>query len=125
MGAVYRAFDTVLSTGAWRSRCCTRTSARGSKGEQGTERIPSGEARAAAALRHPNAVAIFDLGEHEGVAFIAMELSGAGRSLREAMRARRQEHPLDRRLRWIVEIGRALRGPPGRRRPPRRPSSRT
>ena len=32
-----------------------------------------GEARAAARLAHPNAVAVFDVGEEEGVAFIVME----------------------------------------------------
>ncbi len=32
------------------------------------------EARAAAALDHPNAVAIFDVGDAEGVGYIAMEL---------------------------------------------------
>jgi serine/threonine protein kinase len=31
------------------------------------------EARAAASLTHPNAVAVFDTGEHDGVAFIVME----------------------------------------------------
>jgi serine/threonine protein kinase len=31
------------------------------------------EARAAASLSHPNAVAVFDTGEHEGVAYIVME----------------------------------------------------
>src|SRR5215212_2701481 len=32
------------------------------------------EARLAGALNHPNIVAVFDVGEHEGVAFMAMEL---------------------------------------------------
>jgi serine/threonine protein kinase len=32
-----------------------------------------GEARAAARLAHPNAVAVFDVGEEEGIAFIVME----------------------------------------------------
>jgi serine/threonine-protein kinase len=42
------------------------------------------EARAAAALDHPNAVAIFDVGEHEGTPFIVMELV-SGRTLRDAI----------------------------------------
>src|SRR5262245_35725613 len=40
------------------------------------------EARAAAALDHPNSVAIFDVGEVSGVPFIAME-HVVGRSLRD------------------------------------------
>jgi serine/threonine-protein kinase len=42
------------------------------------------EARAAAALDHPNAVSIFDIGEYEGTPFIVMELV-AGRTLRGAV----------------------------------------
>src|SRR5262245_8442693 len=39
------------------------------------------EARAAAKLAHPNAVSIFDVGEVDGTAFIAMELV-PGKTLR-------------------------------------------
>ncbi|MDI1437420.1 serine/threonine-protein kinase [Polyangium sorediatum] len=42
------------------------------------------EARAAAALTHPNIVAVYDVGEHEGVPFIAMELV-AGKTLRSSI----------------------------------------
>jgi len=44
------------------------------------------EARAAAALNHPNILAVHDLGQHDGAPFIVTELL-EGTSLREAMRA--------------------------------------
>jgi serine/threonine protein kinase len=43
------------------------------------------EARSAGRLNHPNIVTIFDVGEHEGVAYIAMELL-EGRSLQQILR---------------------------------------
>jgi len=42
------------------------------------------EARATAALNHPNILAVFDLGEHEGAPFIVSELLD-GQSLRELL----------------------------------------
>ena len=43
------------------------------------------EARSAGRLNHPNIVTIFDVGEHEGVAYIAMELL-EGRSLQQMLK---------------------------------------
>src|SRR5689334_12735346 len=43
------------------------------------------EARAAAALSHPNLCAVYDVDESDGVPFIAMELLG-GESLRDAIK---------------------------------------
>ena len=62
------------------------------------------EARAAAALRHPNAIAVYDVGEHDGVAFIAMELA-RGQTLRARMHggAARGE-----RIAWLEGVARAL-----------------
>jgi len=44
------------------------------------------EARSAGRLNHPNIVTIFDVGEHEGVAYIAMELL-EGRSLAQMLKS--------------------------------------
>ncbi len=63
------------------------------------------EARAAAKLDHPNAVSIFDVGEVEGTAFIAMELV-PGKTLRAL--ANDGGQPLASRVRWLADVARAL-----------------
>jgi serine/threonine protein kinase len=63
------------------------------------------EARAAALLNHPNAVAIFDVGEVGETPFLAMELL-EGRSLREYIGDARVD--LRTKLVWLADIGRAL-----------------
>jgi serine/threonine-protein kinase len=68
------------------------------------------EARAAAALAHPNIVAIHDVGEFpmrdgEPLCFIAMELI-EGVSLRAFIG--RSDIPVERRLEWLADVARAL-----------------
>jgi hypothetical protein len=58
------------------------------------------EARAAAALRHPNIVVIYDVGQEHGIHYIAMEYL-EGRTLKEVIEQEGRLHP--RRAMHIVE----------------------
>jgi serine/threonine-protein kinase len=62
------------------------------------------EARAAAGLNHPGIVAIYDVGEHQGIPYIAMEVA-FGKPLRELIGA---QVPLAERLRILLEVADAL-----------------
>jgi serine/threonine protein kinase/tetratricopeptide (TPR) repeat protein len=101
MGRVYRARDTKLGRlvalkvlGSTPSGVST----------EGLGRMMR-EARAAAAFDHPNAVALFDVGEFDGTPFIAMELV-EGRSLRAYVGD--AGISLTTRIRWLADIARAL-----------------
>lgn len=61
--------------------------------------------RAVAALSHPNVVTIYDVGESDGSAYLAMELL-VGRTLRTVMDD--GDVSTDHKLRWLVEIADAL-----------------
>jgi serine/threonine protein kinase/Flp pilus assembly protein TadD len=63
------------------------------------------EARTAAALDHPNAVSIFDVGEAGELSFIAMELVN-GQPLRAFVGA--PEPDVSQRLRWLLDVASAL-----------------
>lgn len=96
MGVVYRAFDTLLRRDV-ALKVLTKT-------DEAHARVLR-EARAAAALRHPGAVGVFDVGEVEGTPFIAMELV-IGKSLRSRMRD--DTLALATKLRWLVSIADVL-----------------
>src|SRR6185437_16668272 len=76
MGLVYRAYDSRL-----RRNVALKVLRPEYAHEPGDENLsePAArlirEGRAAAALNHPNAVHIFDVGEFQGTPFIAMELA--------------------------------------------------
>ncbi len=114
MGEVYRAHDPRLLREV--ALKILRPS------EPGTQTQPSGpasdgaarilrEARAAAALEHPNVVAVYDVGEIQepvdlrGTPYIAMELI-KGRSLRAFVGV--PAVPMGERIRWLVDVASAL-----------------
>jgi serine/threonine-protein kinase len=102
MGIVYRARDAKLGR-----KVALKVIAAADDDPDSVERVKRfvREARSAAALDHPNAVSIFDVGEEGDIAFIAMELV-TGRSLREHIKAGNAD--MDQRLRWLLEIAGAL-----------------
>ena len=100
MGVVYRAIDTKLR----RDVALKVLSPRYVVDERNKELIFR-EARAAAALTHPNIAAIYDVHDADGIAFIAMELVDG-----ETLRARlaRGKLPVAEATRIGVEIARGL-----------------
>ncbi|WP_437728591.1 protein kinase domain-containing protein [Sorangium sp. So ce861] len=98
MGCVYRAHDARLGR-----RVAVKVIAGGAMDHDAGARLLR-EARAAAALDHPNAVSIFDVGELDGTPFIVMELV-AGRTLRSAIGG---AEPVSTRVGWLADVARAL-----------------
>src|SRR5687768_12988373 len=105
MGVVYRALDAKLERKVALKVLRNEKAASDSDDTRGraVARMLR-EARAAAALSHPNAVHIYDVGEHDGTPYLAMELI-EGTSLRSFIGA---DVPLATRLRWLGDIGKAL-----------------
>jgi Tol biopolymer transport system component len=100
MGRVYRAVDTVLGR-----RVALKVLAGDQPPDSPAVARLLREARAAAALSHPNICSVFDVGEVDGLAFIAMELV-QGASLRALLTD--PATGLDQRLRWVHDLALAL-----------------
>ena len=99
MGSVYRAFDPRLGR-----RVALKVIAEGATHSAANARLLR-EARAAAAFDHPNAVAIFDVGELDGAPYIVMELV-EGRTLRQT--AGDGQPPISTRIAQLWGVARAL-----------------
>jgi serine/threonine protein kinase/ABC-type branched-subunit amino acid transport system substrate-binding protein len=115
MGEVYRARDTRLQRSValkiLHEEADPEKPVSGGRPSTGGAARMLREARAAAALDHPNVVAVFDVGQIEapgklqGATYLAMELI-KGSSLRHYVRDPRV--PMDERVRWLIDIARAL-----------------
>src|SRR5512133_3290756 len=101
MGCVYRAHDPRLGR-----RVALKVISDGAASADANARLAR-EARAAAALDHPNAVAIFDVGELDGAPYIVMELV-EGHTLRRA--AGDPVVPVATRTAQLAGVVRALAG---------------
>lgn len=81
MGVVYEALDTVLG------RKVALKVLRASERDRGATRARlHEEARRIAALAHPHIATVYDVGEHDGIVFLALERAG-GQSLRARLSA--------------------------------------
>ncbi len=110
MGEVYRALDVVLHRQVALKILHAEGHGGGSLNTEGAAAMVK-EARAAAALDHPNVVSIFDVGQStvaratEPVAYLAMELI-RGAPLRE--RLGDANVTVRERVRWLGDVARAL-----------------
>jgi serine/threonine-protein kinase len=104
MGEVFRAHDEVLHRQVALKLLGVEDPEVGPKTTTpGVQRMLR-EARHAAALTHPNVVALYDVGEEQGRPFLVMELV-SGRSLRTYVGA---DVSVASRLRWLADVARAL-----------------
>src|SRR5205823_7385397 len=97
MGVLYRARDTILD----REVALKTIAGTGSLDPELKERFYR-EARASARLHHPNVITVYELGEENGLVFIALEpLSGC--DLRQFI-AQRRPLPADRKIAVLAAV---------------------
>ncbi len=105
MGEVYRAVDTRLHRAVALKVLRTDKDASHTVTDAGGTARLLREARAAAALNHANSVAIYELGEAEGIAYIAMELV-TGVTFRRYLGGGNVS--IETKVGWLVDAARAL-----------------
>ncbi|MGZ4815335.1 MAG: protein kinase domain-containing protein [Terriglobales bacterium] len=103
MGEVYRAYDTRLQ----REVAIKILPESVSSSPERLRRFEQ-EARAAAALNHPNILAVYQFGSEDGVAYLVSELL-EGETIRQ--RLRRGPVPLRKTIEYGVQIARGLSAP--------------
>src|SRR5512136_3036311 len=96
MGRIYRARDRVLHR-----EVAIKTIFTGETDPEIKQRFYR-EARACAALSHPNIITVFDLGEQQGISYIAMELL-EGEDLRRFI-DRRAVMSLEAKIDFMCEV---------------------
>jgi serine/threonine protein kinase/Tol biopolymer transport system component len=96
MGVVYRAEDLKLG----REVALKFLAADMTRDRVSVDRFER-EARAAAAINHPNICTVYEVDEHEGVPFLAMELL-EGMTLKH--RIREKPVPIDSILNWAIQV---------------------
>jgi serine/threonine protein kinase/Tol biopolymer transport system component len=102
MGVVYRARDPRLKRDV-----AIKVLPTDAAGDSERLRRFEQEARSAAALNHPNIVAVYDIGQHERSPYIVSELLD-GATLRERLSEARSGLPLRKALDYAVQIARGL-----------------
>jgi len=105
MGVVYRGLDPYIGRAVAIKTIRLDTLRQESGKEEALKRFMR-EAQAAGNLSHPNIVTIYDVGEHDGLIYIAMEFI-EGCSL-ESLLQRKQKFTLDEIVHLFSQIGGAL-----------------